>query len=163
MKQDSGLTSIATLEAIENITSAAGWEFERIDNDEIVVIIPTDSTQYRLHFLWHDDVNMLYMACFADFDDLDTTSIELHNLIFLANQRLWLGHFDIFENNSLVFRHTMPLRGIETLSSEQIEDLIDVALGQFNLFYPAFRHMIDDGVNAREAFEGAMIDTAGEA
>ena len=163
MKQESGLTSASTIEAIEDITAAAGWEFERIDEDEVAVIVTNSTTQYRLHFLWHKEFEMLYIACFADIEGLDSNDLELQRLIFMSNQRLWLGHFDVFEDKSLVLRHTLPLRGVGSLNVEQIEDLIDVTLGQFNLFYPAFKHMLIEGASARESFDSALIDTAGEA
>lgn len=163
MKQESAITAISALETIENITVATGWEFERIDDEEIVVIVPAKWTSYRINFLWHKEIEMLYMACFADLDNVDEANPELHKLMYMANQRLWLGHFDVLDDVNLVFRHTLPLRGVADISSEQMEDLVDIALGEFSLFYPAFKHLIDNNSSAQEAFDGALIDTAGEA
>src|SRR5215213_557784 len=87
-----------------------------------------------------------------------------YELLALANERLWLGHFDLAAGDtSPAFRYAVLLRGIGTASSEQVEDLVDIAVSECERFYPAFQLVIWGGKPAAEALAAAMIDPIGEA
>ena len=82
----------------------------------------------------------------------------------LANERLWLGHFDLSSEDDLpMFRHTVPLRGVRHASVEQVEDLVDAALSECDRFYPAFHYVIWGGKDPAEAVTAACLDPVGEA
>ena len=82
----------------------------------------------------------------------------------MANERLWLGHFDLSaEDNSPAFRHAVLLRGVMAASAEQVEDLVDIALSECERFYPAFQLVLWGGKKPAEAMAAAMIDPVGEA
>ena len=53
--------------------------------------------------------------------------------------------------------------GSEPPSSEQVEDLVDIAVSECERFYPAFQLVIWGGKPAAEALAVAMIDPVGEA
>ncbi len=48
-------------------------------------------------------------------------------------------------------------------SSEQVEDLVDIAVSECERFYPAFQLVIWGGKPPGEAMEMAMIEPIGEA
>jgi hypothetical protein len=88
----------------------------------------------------------------------------LYELLALANERLWLGHFDLAAGEaSPAFRYAVLLRGIGMASAEQVEDLVDIALSECERFYPAFQLVIWGGKPAEEAMTTAMIEPIGEA
>jgi hypothetical protein len=88
----------------------------------------------------------------------------IYELLALANEKLWLGHFDLStEDNSPAFRHAILLRGLLAASAEQVEDLVDIALSECERFYPAFQLVVWGGKRAAEAIAAAMIDPVGEA
>jgi hypothetical protein len=49
------------------------------------------------------------------------------------------------------------------VSSELLEDLVDVAITECERFYPAFQFVIWGGKPATEALAAAMLETEGEA
>ena len=88
----------------------------------------------------------------------------VYELLALVNDRLWLGHFSVWENEGVpMFRYAMPLRGANGLVTEQMEDLVETAIMECEKFYPAFQYVIWGGKTASEAFAAAMIETMGEA
>jgi len=88
----------------------------------------------------------------------------VYELLALANERLWLVHFDLSaEDNSPAFRHAVLLRGVPAASPEQVEDLVDIALSECERFYPAFQFVVWGGKSPAQALASAMIDPVGEA
>ena len=88
----------------------------------------------------------------------------VYELLALANEKLWLGHFDLSaEDNSPAFRHAVLLRGISAASAEQVEDLVDIALSECERFYPAFDFVVCHAKAPAQAIAEAMIDPVGEA
>ena len=88
----------------------------------------------------------------------------VYELLALANEKLWLGHFDLStDDNSPAFRHAVLLRGVAAASAEQVEDLVDIALSECERFYPAFQFVVWGGKSPAQAIVSAMIDPVGEA
>jgi hypothetical protein len=89
---------------------------------------------------------------------------QIYALLAMANEKLWIGHFDLWsEENLPVFRHALMLREGIGVSSELLEDLVDVAVTECERFYPAFQFVIWGGKPATEALAAAMLETEGEA
>jgi len=89
---------------------------------------------------------------------------QVHELLAIINEKLWLGHFGMWADEGLpMFRTTLPLRGHNGVTVEQAEDLVETAIIECERFYPAFQYVIWGGKTALEAVEAAMIDTVGEA
>ena len=89
---------------------------------------------------------------------------DVHQLLALINEKLWLGHFDLSSDDGTpMFRHTLLLRGAGPASVEQLEDLVDVSVSESDRYYPAFQFVIWGGKTANEAMNAALIDVVGEA
>src|SRR5436305_563617 len=67
------------------------------------------------------------------------------------------------EEESIMFRHALLLRGVSGVSAEQVEDLVELALVECERFYPAFQLVIWGGKTADEAMTAAILDPVGEA
>jgi hypothetical protein len=90
--------------------------------------------------------------------------LPVHSLLAMVNEKMWLGHFDLWSEDGLpIFRHAMLLRGTQGATAEQIEDLVNVALSESERFYPAFQFVIWGGKPPEEAVAAALIDPVGEA
>ena len=88
-------------------------------------------------------------------------AIELSALV---NEKLWLGHFEVGSEDGLpMFRYTMLTRGRASLSIEQLEDLVDIALMECERFYPALQFVVWAGRTPQDAMASAMMETMGEA
>ncbi len=152
------------LDIVEEIVAANQWPFDRTSEDELVVEITGKWCDYRLYFMWRDDLSALHFTCAFDARVPDTRRREVHDLLALVNEKLWLGHFDVsLEEGMPMFRHTVPLRGLSGASVEQLEDLVDSAFTECERFYPAFQFVIWGGKGAHEAIAAALFETVGEA
>ena len=109
-------------------------------------------------------MSALHFSCGFDMRVPKRRRSALYELLALANEKMWLGHFDLAAGEtSPAFRYAILLRGIGMASSEQVEDLVDIALSECERFYPAFQLVIWGGKPPEEAMAAAMIDPIGEA
>ena len=152
------------LDIVEEIVAANEWPFDRTSEDELVVEITGRWCDYRLYFMWRDDVSALHFTCAFDARVPHTRRRDANDLLALVNEKLWIGHFDVTSDEGMpMFRHTVPFRGQRGAAVEQLEDLVDVALNECERFYPAFQYVVWGGKNPAEAVTAACLDPIGEA
>ena len=78
------------------------------------------------------------LACVLDTRAPKGKRNEVHELLALINEQLWLGHFDIWSGDgAILFRNTMFVSG-EGLSEGQCEELINHALETCERFLSGF-------------------------
>lgn len=164
LEQQSPEPPVNPLDIVEEIVAANEWPFDRASEDELVVEITGRWCDYRLYFMWRDDVSALHFTCAFDARVPATRRREIHDLLAMANEKLWIGHFDISSEEGMpMYRHTVPLRGVRGASVEQLEDLVDAAFTECERFFPAFQMVIWGGKPASEAMAAALFETVGEA
>ncbi len=151
------------IDLVEEIVVANDWAHDRANEEELVVEITGRWCDYRLYFVWQEEISALHFSCGFDMKVPKGRRPAIYELLALANEKLWLGHFDLAEGNSPAFRHAISLRGVLGASAEQVEDLVDIALSECERFYPAFQLVVGGGKRAAEAIAAAMIDPLGEA
>lgn len=152
------------LDIIERLVDNNDWMFDRRSEQELAVQAPGRWCDYSLYFAWNDTMDAMHFTCAFDMRVPDERRRPVHDLIVFINEKLWLGHFGLWQDEGLpMFRHALPLRGLRGASPEQMEDLVDTAILECERFYPAFQYVIWGGKTAHEAIEAAMIDTVGEA
>lgn len=152
------------IDLVEEIVSANEWAHDRASEEELVVEISGRWCDYRLYFVWQEELCAMHFSCGLDMKVPKGRRTAVYELLTLANEKLWLGHFDLSsEDNSPSFRHALLLRGVGAGSAEQIEDLVDIALSECERFYPAFQLVLWGGKRPPEAIAAAMIDPVGEA
>lgn len=155
---------INPIDLIEEIVLANEWPHDRASDEEIVVEVGGRWCDYRLLFVWQEEISALHFSCGFDMKVPRNRRSAVYELLALVNEKLWLGHFDIAsDDSSPAFRYAVLLRGAAGASVEQIEDLVDIALSECERFYPAFQLVIWGGKTPEEAITGAMIDPVGEA
>ena len=84
-------------------------------------------------------------------------------LIATINPRVWLGHFELWEEGEIIFRHGMALMTGEQPSLAQAAAMIDVAVEGADRFYPAFDFLVQGSKSPKEAIAACMFETVGEA
>ncbi len=152
------------VDLIEEIATANEWPFERGGDDELVAQLHGRWDEYRVHFAWNGEISALQFTCALDFKVPSHRRGSVLELVALANERMWLGHFDLTSDEGVaMFRHAVPLRGARGMTVEQVEDMIEVALTECERFFPAFQYVIWGGKDPTEAVAAACIDPVGEA
>ena len=152
------------IDLVEEIAVANDWAHDRAGDEELVVEIAGRWCDYRLYFVWQEEIGALHFSCAIDMKVTQGRRGAVYELLALANEKLWLGHFDVSaEDRVPVFRHALLLRGVAMASAEQVEDLIVIALAECERFYPAFQLVLSSGESAAQAITAAMTDPVGEA
>ncbi len=152
------------LDLLEQVVAQQSWPFERTAEDELNISISGAWCEYRISFTWADDLEALLLACAFDMKVPAIKKRDVQTLLSLVNERMWLGHFDLWSEDAIVlFRHGLMLHGGAAPNAEQCEALIRLGLDACDRFYPAFQYVIWGGKAPEEAIEAAMLDCAGEA
>ena len=156
--------SINPLDMIERIVEVNEWTFDRRNDQEMAAQVPGRWCDYSLYFSWNEELEAMHFTCAFDMRVPEERRREVRELLSLINEKLWLGHFGLWQDEGLpMFRHALPLRGLSGPSTELIEDLLDTALVECERFYPAFQYVIWGGKSPLDAIAAALVDTVGEA
>jgi len=155
---------INPLDVVEGLAAVNDWSFERVSDDEITILVTGKWTDYQVSYTWMDDIEALHLACAFDLRVPERRRAEAQALISLINERLWIGHFDLWTGEGmLMFRHALVLPGGAQASNRQCEALLATALDACERYFSAFQFVVWAGKNAREALDAAMFETSGEA
>ncbi len=152
------------IDVLEQIVSANEWAFDRKSDSEMAAEAPGKWCDYGLYFSWSREISAMNFTCTFDLKIPAPRRRELYELLALANERLWLGHFGMDQDGGVpLFRHSILLRGSNGASAESLEDMVDIAITECERFFPAFQFVLWGGKSASEAIEAAMLECAGEA
>jgi hypothetical protein len=155
---------INPLAVVEDIASDNNWAFERSGEDEVTIVSKGSWTDYQLSFTWMNEIEALHLACAFDMKIPVSRRAEVQRLIAMANEQLWVGHFDIWIHTGMImYRQALVLPGGMTASTSQCETMLVGAIHACERYYPAFQFVVWAGKTAAEAMSAAMFDTEGEA
>ncbi|HWK44146.1 MAG TPA: YbjN domain-containing protein [Stellaceae bacterium] len=164
LSQESSIAATNPIDIVEEIVQANEWPHDRTSDEEMVVEISGRWCDYRLFFVWQEEISAMHFSCSFDMKVPKARKPSVYELLAVVNEKMWLGHFDLCSDQSLpMFRHAILLRGALGASVEQLEDLVDMALTECERFYPAFQLVIWGGKSPEEAVIAAMIEPVGEA
>lgn len=152
------------LDVIEQIIAANEWAFDRRSSSEMAAEAPGKWCDYGLHFSWSREISAMHFSCAFDLKVPPGQREKLFELLALANEKLWIGHFGIEGDEGVpVFRHSVLLRGSPSASAESLEDMVDIAMTECERFFPAFQFVLWGGKDPAEALLASMLDCVGEA
>lgn len=157
-------TGLNPLDLLEELVIQKDWPHDRINDEELIADMTLEWCSLRLWLYWHAPIGALSLT--ASFENRVPSTLhgKLYPLLCLVNEKLMMGHFDLgIEEPVVSFRHTLPLRGVNHYSSEQLDDLLQVCMHECERFYPALQSVLWGGKTAQEALQLAMFETAGEA
>ncbi len=148
----------------QQFIDANAWPIHRVSNDEVSFEIAGKWADYDLNLQWQDQYEALHIRVELDVIIPKQLNNEARQTVNLLNQNMWMGHFDMLEESGKIrFRHTLPLRGAGGTTPEQIEDLIDMALGECERGYPAIFQVASGTASAEMAVAAALLETVGSA
>ncbi|MDZ7627215.1 MAG: YbjN domain-containing protein [Parvularculaceae bacterium] len=152
------------LEALEAVADELALSVERVDADELHVAMPGLWRDAGFWFTWRPELSTLQMGAPLDLKAPKGRLNEVARLVAMVNERLWIGHFDLWsDDSSIVFRNAAVLPSDGRLDQGQAEILIKGAREAIDRFLPAFNYLIWGGKTPQEALEASMFETAGNA
>ena len=155
---------IDPLDVIEQALAVTGWHHERDEDEAIQCVVPTRWGDMGGLFAWRRDPAAVHFSVTLDIKPQIRKRAALSELVLMVNERLWLGHFDYWaEEGVLLFRHALPMLDRDEPSDGEIRALMTVSAEAIERFTPAFNFILWADKTPREALEGAMFETQGEA
>ena len=152
------------VDVVERLASSRAWAFDREDEDEISISVEGKAADYHVAFTWLADLEALHVGCSFDLKVPDRRRAEIQALVAMINEQLWIGHFDLWSRETVVmFRHALLMAGGADPDGRQCEAILRMASAACDRYYQAFQFVLWAGKSAREALDGAMFETQGEA
>ena len=150
------------LDNIEDILHANDWDFNRMGDNELLVILTGKYCIYQLIFLWQADMSALQLSIQYDLPIKPSNLSRAANILMTINERTWLGHFEIAGDTFLPsYRYTTLLKPDDKHAYEQLENVVDIALAQCETNYAAFSLLTGDNVANDETLPLALMQTQG--
>lgn len=151
------------LDVVEHVLQAENLQFDRTEDGDLAFTLAGDWKDYELWFAWRPEADCLQLCLSVDLQITPEQRSQAFELASTINQRVWLGHFEIWDDGEIVFRHAMALMTGERPTLAQAAAMIDVAMEAADRFYPAFDFLTQGGKSPAEAIAACMFDTVGEA
>ncbi len=163
-EEDDTLITLDPLDVVEHVLTAENLSFDRTDDGDLAFVLTGDWKDYELWFAWRPEADCLQLCLSIDLKVESSGREAAYALINLINQRVWLGHFEVWaDDGEVVFRHAMALPEGERPSLAQTASMIDAAMESADRFYPAFDFLIKGGKSPAEAMAACMFETVGQA
>ena len=151
------------IDILELLIDLKDWQCDR-QGDELTITVEGSWCAYHISLHWNMWLEALHLACAFDVNLPQNRIEELRKLILLINERLWLGHFDIWpQENAIVFRHGHLLTGGLSVSQPQAEALLKAGIEACEQYFTAFQFVIWGGKGAEEALKLGSFETVGHA
>jgi len=152
------------LDLVEEMVGTREWTYERYGDEELTAVVPNSWSELHLRYLWREDSGLLQVASVYDIRVPASKRTKIHETLALINERLWLGHFEIWsEEGVIMFRHALLVPEDMIGVAAQCEAITYAALKECERFYPVLQFVIWADKDPEEAVEAAMLDTMGEA
>ncbi|RAK60143.1 hypothetical protein DJ021_10170 [Phenylobacterium hankyongense] len=151
------------LDVVEHVLAAENLPFDRTEDGDLAFSLAGDWKDYELWFAWRPEGDCLQLCLSMDLTATKEQREAAHELIAAINPRVWLGHFELWEDGEIIFRHGMALMTNEQPSLAQAAAMIDVAVEGADRFFPAFDFLVRGSKSPQEAIAACMFETVGEA
>ena len=153
----------APLDMLTALFGARGWPCEAAGT-EISGEIQGSWNNYQVKAIWRAEDRVLQILCLPEIRVPEGKRAPTNELMALANEQIWLGHFDMWSNGGVVLYRSATILGDDgLLSLAQAQSLVEIAVDECDRFYPAFQFVLWGDKKPAEALDAAMIDAAGEA
>jgi len=163
-EEDDILITLDPMEVVERVLIAENLSFDRTEDGDLAFALTGDWKDYELWFAWRPEADCLQLCLSIDLKAAKDRLAPAHELINLINQRVWLGHFEIWpDDGEVVFRHALALPQAERPSMAQTASMIDAAMEAADRFYPAFDFLISGDKSPADAMAACMFETMGQA
>jgi hypothetical protein len=152
------------IELVTRFVTNHDWLLQRRAENAVLAEVPGKWCDYQLAVTWQGHEEAMQVTCRIDVQCETHRVCELALLAALLNQQIFMGHLALdLTNGELELRHTLPLRGAGGATPEQVEDVVDIMLGECEYCFPAIYQVANGALSAGEAVASVMMTTEGEA
>lgn len=152
------------LDVVEHLAEMSRWSIERPGEDEVNIAIEATWCEIPLSLTWMEDLEVLHVSAALDLKVPKKRIAAVSQLLALVNARLWLGHFDLWDQDgTLVYRSSLPLPDGASFTTTQSVMLVENAVEAIERFYQAFQFVVWAGSSPSDALDQALFETSGTA
>lgn len=152
------------LDVVEHLAEMSQWPIERQGDDEVTLAIDAGAHAVALSLTWMEDIEVLHTSCTLDLKVPRKRQAAVVQLLALVNARLWLGHFDLWDQDgTLIYRSSLPLPEGASFTTTQSVMLVESAVDAIDRFHQAFQFVVWAAQSPQDALEQALFETAGTA
>ena len=99
---DQVLIGADPLDVVEHVLAAENLPFDRTEDGDLAFSLAGDWKDYELWFAWRPEADCLQLCLSIDLRASKEARRAAYELINLINQRVWLGHFEIWPEDGEV-------------------------------------------------------------
>jgi hypothetical protein len=155
---------IHPIDMVEMLATRRDWDFDRIAEDQIAMIVEGSWRTYSITLAWSEFDETLRMICSFELDPPKEKLSALYETLNLANDACWAGGFSFWKQQRLmVYRYGLILAGGAVASSDQLDQLLHTAVGACERYYPAYQLACWGDDTPSKAIDVAIGDAYGRA
>ena len=150
------------IDIVEDLMIDNHWEYDRVADDTLYLEIGGKWAEYQISFSWLSRSRILQFSCAYDMRVPKRRMSMAVNLISNLNQKLNIGHFEIWQEDRWpMFRYALPVPIGKNIDISQLEVICAASINECELYYPVFQFVLWGNNNAEEAISKAMLQTQG--
>lgn len=144
LKKDSEKDNPNVIDNIEMICSKLGFGFYRNGDSEISVAVLRNKIVYPVLITWRQDVyEAIYFSCDIEISVSNEQFERAAIAIAKANERSWLGHFDVTSSednlsHGIFYTFTIPFASAFNFDELNLEALLNVIADECERFQQFF-------------------------
>lgn len=152
------------IDIVENIAEHREWEFDRVADDQIAMVVEGQWRTYSITLAWSGGDETLRLICTFEMEPPEDKLPLVHDVMNRANDKCWTGAFTYWsEHKLMVYRYGLVLTGGQIAGPEQIDCLIASAVNACERFYPAFQLVVWGNQAPADAMHVAIAEAYGRA
>lgn len=155
---------IHPIDVVENLAQAYAWEFDRVADDQIAMMVEGQWRSYSITLAWSDHDETLRLISTFEIDPPAGREGALYDLLNRINDQCWTGAFTFWrEQKLMVWRYGLVLAGAQVAAPEQIDRMIGAAVSVAERFYPAMQLACWGNETPEAAMKVAIAEAYGRA
>lgn len=152
------------IDVIENIFANKFYDMERRSQNEIVIEVQGKWNNMLLFLAWEENMKCLHLSCLINVENKNEDKSKIFELLALANEELWVGHFSYWTEQAMpVFKHSILLNNEDMMIENKVSRLIDIAIKECERMYPVFNIVLNKGMSPKNALYPFEMETIGQA
>ena len=141
-------------------------EIEKVrdSNDEIVIFSKGVWKNYDINFKWDSRQKIIEVSTYFEMSKKNRINKSIYSLISDVNKKANVGFFNYCtELNAILFSYKISIKGQDSISVEQIKNIISIVINECDRFLPVFFVFFYKKQDPIHALDIALLDTVGEA
>jgi hypothetical protein len=158
------IEDVHPIDIVETLAAHHEWEFDRVTDDQISMVIEGQWRAYSITLLWSAYDQTLRMICTFEMEPAAHALPKLYALLNLINDKCWAGAFTYWPKRKMTaYRYGLVLGGDQMATADQIGCMVNIAVLACERYYPAFQLASWGDQTPEQALQVAIAQTYGRA